>query len=82
MWGPSLEHVIPLAAGGSRRDPANLRLSHAYPCNNEEKAAMHGGVDYAAPPVRTRCMPSILRGSLRRPAMADPDFESWSAARM
>lgn len=44
--GPSLEHVVPLAAGGTN-DPANLRLAHAFPCN-AAKAAAHAGHDYAA----------------------------------
>lgn len=44
--GPSLEHVIPIAAGGSRSGPANLRLSHAFPCNHA-KGAVHQGIDYA-----------------------------------
>lgn len=42
-WGPSLEHVIPLAAGGTN-DLDNLRLAHAYPCN---KAKADFGADPA-----------------------------------
>jgi hypothetical protein len=41
-WGPSLEHVVPVAAGGSRSGLENLRLSHALPCNSQ-KGAEHEG---------------------------------------
>lgn len=44
--GPSLEHVIPRAAGGSN-GLENLRLAHAMPCN-KAKAAAHEGRDFAA----------------------------------
>ncbi len=44
--GPSLEHVMPIAAGGSN-DLSNLRLSHAIPCN-QEKGAIHNGIDYGS----------------------------------
>jgi hypothetical protein len=44
--GPSLEHVVPAAAGTiGRRDPANLRLAHTRPCNHS-KGGWSGGVDY------------------------------------
>jgi hypothetical protein len=29
LMGPSLEHVISVAAGSSKTDPANMRLVHA-----------------------------------------------------
>jgi 5-methylcytosine-specific restriction endonuclease McrA len=44
---PTIEHVIPRAAGGSSRLP-NLRLAHAYPCNHE-KGATHNGRDFGLP---------------------------------
>lgn len=44
--GPSLEHVIPKAAGGSN-ELENLRLAHARPCNHA-KAGVHDGLDFAA----------------------------------
>ena len=47
FMGPSLEHVVPLAAGGSRRNLSNLRLAHAFPCNRD-KGSVHDGVDYYA----------------------------------
>jgi hypothetical protein len=47
FMGPSLEHVVPVAAGGSRTSLENLRLSHAYPCNHT-RGAVHDGVDYQA----------------------------------
>jgi hypothetical protein len=47
FMGPSLEHVVPVAAGGSKTDPANLRLAHARPCNSA-KGAVYEDVDFAA----------------------------------
>jgi hypothetical protein len=76
-WGPSLEHVIPVAAGGSRCDLENLRLSHALPCNSH-KGAQHEGVDYAIYPARNRVEPNVAPA--RRP-VALQEFECWSAAR-
>jgi len=47
FMGPSLEHVIPVAAGGLKSDPANLRLAHARPCN-QAKGAVYEDVDFGA----------------------------------
>jgi hypothetical protein len=77
LWGPSLEHVVPVAAGGSRSDLENLRLSHALPCNSG-KGAVHDGVDYSASPVRNRVNPNAVPARQRAALWA---FESWSAAR-
>jgi hypothetical protein len=44
--GPSVEHVVPLAAGGAD-NMSNCRLAHAYPCNYL-KGAIFDGIDYAA----------------------------------
>lgn len=76
-WGPSLEHVVPVAAGGSRSDLENLRLSPTLPCNSG-KGAVHEGADYPASPVRNRVNPKAVPARQRAAFWA---FESWSAAR-
>ena len=79
FMGPSLEHVIPLAAAGSRSDLENLRLAHMYPCNRD-KGAVHDGMDFAKRDVRRR-LQRDSRHRLRSLAV-DCEFESWSAARL
>jgi 5-methylcytosine-specific restriction endonuclease McrA len=78
LWGPSLEHVVPIAAGGSRSDLGNLRLSHAYPCN-KAKGARHEGTDYSQRPVPRRANPNDV--CVRRHRSDLLSFEAWSAAR-
>jgi hypothetical protein len=91
--GPSLEHVVPRAAGG-KTVLANLRLAHAYPCN-KAKGAVHDGVDWCtvadarqqpkAPGARhERRMAAIMAtGGLYRPFPAlDPrDWQPPAGAR-
>src|SRR6266487_339482 len=78
--GPSLEHVFPVAAGGSRTDPENLRLAHALPCNNQ-KSATYEGVDYSAQPVRLPMRWLNPNAVPAEPKSAFEEFESWSSAR-
>jgi len=78
FWGQSLEHVVPIAAGGSRSALGNLRLSHAYPCNSE-KGARHEGTDYSGQPVRRRPNPNAMPA--RQSCSGLAAFEAWSAAR-
>jgi hypothetical protein len=69
FMGPSLEHVIPVAAGGARSDPANLRLAHARPCN-AAKGAVHDGTDYAAIRDPTRMAALLAEGRHSRQVAA------------
>lgn len=45
FMGPSLEHAVPRAAGGTNALP-NLRLAHAFPCNHA-KGAVFDGQDWS-----------------------------------
>lgn len=68
LWGPSIDHVIPKAAGGSN-DLPNLRLAHAYPCNHA-KGAKWEGTDYSSHPPKPVAPRS--RRSQRRQVQRDP----------